>query len=158
MKPWMAWLLVRNNGVVMSGRYLREPAWTPSELFKQSLLEQNQRTGVEACTLGSVILFNESYMEVTDWAYQKVGPIEVILMVVMLAPMSFLLFIILNACSGLDRDPLFYNSVATIFCLPFIIWFGRILFKTFTGCTHYPVRLDRKSRWFMYSAITGKAV
>ncbi|WP_157643366.1 hypothetical protein [Burkholderia ubonensis] len=37
----MAWLLVRNNSIVMSGRYLREPAWTPSEQFNQSLLEKN---------------------------------------------------------------------------------------------------------------------
>ncbi|WP_157656093.1 hypothetical protein, partial [Burkholderia ubonensis] len=74
----MAWLLVRNNSIVMSGRYLREPAWTPSEQFNQSLLEKKRRSGADPCTLGSVIAFNESYMDVVDWAYQKVGPAEII--------------------------------------------------------------------------------
>ncbi|WP_198340633.1 hypothetical protein, partial [Burkholderia ubonensis] len=142
----MAWLLVRNNGVVMSGRYLREPSWTPSEQFNQSVLEKKRRTGVEPCTLGSVITFNENYMDVVDWAYQKVGPIEIISMIVMLAPMSFSSFVYLNTFSGWNKDPVFYNAVATIFCLPFLIWFSRILFMTFTGCTHYPVRLDRKNQ------------
>ncbi|CAM3497827.1 DUF6708 domain-containing protein [Burkholderia ubonensis] len=142
----MAWLLVRNNGIVMSGRYLREPAWTPSKQFNQSVLEKKRRTGVEPCTLGSIIEFNENYMDVVDWAYQKVGPIEIISMIVMLIPMSFSLFVYLNTFSGWNKDPIFYNTVATFFCLPFVIWFGRILFKTFTGCTHYPVRLDRKNQ------------
>ncbi|WP_157643700.1 hypothetical protein, partial [Burkholderia ubonensis] len=142
----MAWLLVRNNGVVMSGRYLCEPAWTPSEQFNQSLLEKKRRTGVEPSTLGSVIAFNENYMDVADWAYQKVGPAEIIWAVIILAEISFLSCVYLNTFSSWNEDPIFYNSVATIFCLPFVIWFSRILFKTFTGCTHYPVRLDRKNQ------------
>ncbi|WP_232443630.1 DUF6708 domain-containing protein [Burkholderia ubonensis] len=146
MKPWIAWLLVRNNGIVMSGRYLREPAWTPSEQFNQSLLEKKRRTGVEPSTLGSVIAFNENYMDVADWAYQKVGPAEIIWAVIILAEISFLSCVYLNTFSSWNEDPIFYNSVATIFCLPFVIWFSRILFKTFTGCTHYPVRLDRKNQ------------
>ncbi|WP_249190209.1 MULTISPECIES: DUF6708 domain-containing protein [unclassified Burkholderia] len=142
----MAWLLVRNNGIVMSGRYLREPAWTPSEKFNQSLLEKNRRTGVEPCTLGGVIAFNENYMDVVDWAYHKVGPAEMIWAVMMLVPTFFLFSFYFDAFVGRNPDPLFYNSVATTFCLPFVIWFSRSLFKTFTGCTHYPVRLDRKNQ------------
>ncbi|WP_244140569.1 DUF6708 domain-containing protein [Burkholderia sp. BCC1047] len=33
-----------------------------------------------------------------------------------------------------------------IFDFPFLLWFGRILYNTLTGYTHYPVRLDRKSQ------------
>ncbi|WP_232428266.1 DUF6708 domain-containing protein [Burkholderia ubonensis] len=146
MKPWIAWLLVRNNGIVMSGRYLREPAWTPSEQFNQSVLEKKRRTAAEPCTLGSVITFNENYMDVVDWAYHKVGPIEIIWIFAMLGPTLALFLFYGDTFSGRSPDPLFYNSVGTIFFLPFVIWFSRILFKTFTGCTHYPVRLDRKNQ------------
>ncbi|WP_321847504.1 DUF6708 domain-containing protein [Burkholderia diffusa] len=142
----MAWLLVRNNGIVMSGRYLREPAWTPSEQFNQFVLEKKRRSGAEPCTLGSVVAFNENYMEMVDWAYQKVGLVEVFSTFMMFGPMAYLISFYVDTFLGRNPDSLFYNSVATIACLPFVIWFSRILFKTFTGCTHYPVRLDRKNQ------------
>ncbi|WP_175976132.1 hypothetical protein [Burkholderia sp. BCC1047] len=78
MKSWMAWLSVRNNGMVMSGRYMNEPAWTPSEQFNQTLLEKERRNKATPCTLGSIISFNENYMDVVDWAYQKIGPFEIL--------------------------------------------------------------------------------
>ncbi|WP_232442554.1 DUF6708 domain-containing protein [Burkholderia ubonensis] len=151
MKNWMAWLLVRSNGLVMSGRYLREPVWTPSEQFNQSLLEKKRRTKVEPCTLGSVIAFNESYIDVVDWAYQKVGPLEIFWVFGML-------FIPWGAASGtwiFISDPwpddiymngLFAIIFMNVLSMPFFLWFARILYNTFTGCTHYPVRLDRKNQ------------
>ncbi|WP_230461648.1 MULTISPECIES: DUF6708 domain-containing protein [Burkholderia cepacia complex] len=151
MKNWMAWLLVRSNGLVMSGRYLREPVWTPSEQFNQSLLEKRRRTKVEPCTLGSVIAFNENYMDVVDWAYQKVGTLEIFWVFGML-------FIPWGAASGtwiFISDPwpddiymngLFAIIFMNVLSMPFFLWFARILYNTFTGCTHYPVRLDRKNQ------------
>ncbi|WP_232447538.1 DUF6708 domain-containing protein [Burkholderia ubonensis] len=151
MKNWMAWLLVRSNGLVMSGRYLREPVWTPSEQFNQSLLEKKRRTKVEPCTLGSVIAFNESYIDVVDWAYQKVGPLEIFWVFGML-------FIPWGAASGtwiFISDPwpddiymngLFAIIFMNVLSMPFFLWFARIIYNTFTGCTHYPVRLDRKNQ------------
>ncbi|WP_157655366.1 DUF6708 domain-containing protein [Burkholderia ubonensis] len=151
MKNWMAWLLVRSNGLVMSGRYLREPVWTPSEQFNQSLLEKRRRTKVEPCTLGSVIAFNENYMDVVDWAYQKVGPLEIFWVFGML-------FIPWGAASGtwiFISDPwpddIYMNGIFAIMfmnvlSMPFFLWFARILYNTVTGCTHYPVRLDRKNQ------------
>ncbi|WP_232441697.1 DUF6708 domain-containing protein [Burkholderia ubonensis] len=147
----MAWLLVRSNGLVMSGRYLREPVWMPSEQFNQSLLEKKRRTKVEPCTLGSVIAFNESYIDVVDWAYQKVGPLEIFWVFGML-------FIPWGAASGtwiFISDPwpddiymngLFAIIFMNVLSMPFFLWFARILYNTFTGCTHYPVRLDRKNQ------------
>ncbi|WP_232446088.1 DUF6708 domain-containing protein [Burkholderia ubonensis] len=143
----MAWLLVRNNGLVMSGRYLREPAWMPSEQFKESKLEQRNRSAVEPCTLGSVIAFNDSYMDLVDWAYQKVGPPEIIWTFVFSLSACLMAYIFIDTffVSPIP-DALFYSSVITAVFLPGVIWFSRILFKTFTGCTHYPVRLDRKNQ------------
>jgi hypothetical protein len=146
MRSWIAWLLVRSNGAVISGRYLREPTWTPSEQFKKSRLEQKQRTGVEPSTLGCVIAFNENYMDAVDWAYQKVGPIEIIWSFMMLGPTAFLASFYVDTLFGRNPDPFFYNSVESVFCLPFVFWFSRVLLNTFTGCTHYPVRLDRKNQ------------
>ncbi|MGY4730169.1 DUF6708 domain-containing protein [Burkholderia pyrrocinia] len=143
----MAWLLVRNNGIVMSGRYLREPEWTPSEQFNQSLLEKKRRTSVEPCTLGSVIAFNENYMDVVDWAYQKIGPPEIIWTFVFSLSVCLMAYIFVDAfLVSPIQDAIFYSSVVTAVFLPGTIWFSRILFKTFTGCTHYPVRLDRKNQ------------
>nr|WP_256253167.1 DUF6708 domain-containing protein [Burkholderia ubonensis] len=147
MKSWIAWLLVRNNGVVMSGRYLPEPAWTPSEQLNRSGLEQSQRYFVEPSTLGSVIEFNESYMDVVDWAYQKVGPVEIIWVFVFFLQAGFLAYLYVDTIFGQsNQNALFYNSFSTVAFLPGVIWFSRILYNTFTGCTHYPVRLDRKNQ------------
>jgi len=151
MKNWIAWLLVRSNGIVLSGRYLREPAWTPSEQFKQYRLDQKQRSTVEPCTLGSVISLNESYMDVVDWAYQKVGPPEIIWAFGMLFPPLSAM----RADWIFIRDPwpddlyvggLLAVGFISLLSVPFLLWFGRILYNTFTGCTHYPVRLDRKNQ------------
>ncbi|WP_157636936.1 hypothetical protein, partial [Burkholderia ubonensis] len=155
MKSWIAWLLVRNNGVVMSGRYLPEPAWTPSEQLNRSGLEQSQRYFVEPSTLGSVIEFNESYMDVVDWAYQKVGPVEIIWMFLGLFPLwlfgalGWSMFVT-NPPRSDEYDQIAYTILTMIIVgvsgIGGFIWFGRILYNTFTGCTHYPVRLDRKNQ------------
>ncbi|CAG4928532.1 DUF6708 domain-containing protein [Paraburkholderia saeva] len=155
MKHWIAWLLVRNNGIIMSGRYLREPAWTPSEQFKQNRLEQKHRSMVEPCTLGSVAAFNESYMDVVDWAYQKVGPPEILWIFLGVFPLWF--FVALSWSMfvthplGPDEYDQFAYTILTVLIVGSagiggLIWFGRILYNTFTGCTHYPVRLDRKNQ------------
>ncbi|WP_256258026.1 DUF6708 domain-containing protein [Burkholderia ubonensis] len=147
MKSWIAWLLVRNNGIVMSGRYLREPAWTPSEQFVKSRLYQRQRSMSEPCALGSVVALNENYIDVVDWAYQKVGPPEIIWVVVFFLQAGFLAYLYVDTIFGpSNQNALFYNSFATVAFLPGVIWFSRILYNTFTGCTHYPVRLDRKNQ------------
>lgn len=146
MNSWITSLLAYNNGMIMSGRYMQEPAWTPSELLLQSRLEKDRRSTPEPCSLGGIVQFNESYMDVVDWAYQKVGPPEVFWACLMAGPTLFLGSFYLDTFFGKNPDPFFYNSVATVFCLPFVLWFGRILYSTFTGCTHYPVRLDRKNQ------------
>jgi hypothetical protein len=147
MNDLIAWVLACNNGAVMSGRYLHEAAWTPSEQFGQYRLEQVQRSDAEPCTLGSVIKYNESYMDVTDWAYQKVGPAEVLWVSMLFGPACLIAYFYVDTLLGTaGPDPLFYNSVITAVFLPGVIWFSRIVFKTFTGCTHYPVRLDRKNQ------------
>ncbi|WP_157649762.1 hypothetical protein, partial [Burkholderia ubonensis] len=150
MKPWIAWLLVRNNGIVMSGRYLREPAWTPSEQFNQSMLGKERRTSVEPCTLGSAIAFNESYMDVVDWAYQKLGPIEIVWAFGMLflpcsAAWDTWIFVT-GPWSGDLYMKFLLVIITNVLSMPFLLWFVRILYNTFTGCTHYPVRLDRKNQ------------
>lgn len=146
MSSWIASLLAYNNGMVMSGRYLPEPAWTPSEQFNNSPLHQEQRSATEPCTLGSVIAFNENYMDVVDWAYQKVGLVEILWAFAFCGPVGILTYFYVDTYLGTAPDPLFYNSVITVLLLPIVIWFGGILYSTFTGCTHYPVRLDRKNQ------------
>ncbi len=151
MRPWIEWLLVRNNGVVMSGRYLKEPPWKPSEAFKRERLKQKQHAGYEPRTLGGVVSFNENYMDVVDWAYQKVGPPEVFWIFGMLyMPMSALRMVvdfILNPWSAdLYVGGLWSLVFVCLLTAPFFFWFGRILYYTFTGYTYYPVRLDRKNQ------------
>ncbi|WP_232436576.1 DUF6708 domain-containing protein [Burkholderia ubonensis] len=151
MKPWITWLLVRNNGLVMSGRYLREPAWTPSEQFNQSLLGKKRRSGADPCTLGSVIAFNESYMDVVDWAYQKIGSAEIIWAFAMFCCPVFSIWLIWSFIERPWSGELFMGGLLAVvvmntLSMPFLLWFARILYNTFTGCTHYPVRLDRKNQ------------
>jgi hypothetical protein len=151
MRSWIGWLLVRSNGAVMSGRYLREPAWAPSDQFKKSRLDRKQRTGVEPCTLGCVIAFNENYMDVIDWAYQKVGTAEVIWTFLMLVlpcatTASAWFFVSDPWTDDVYMGGLLLVIFSNIWALLHLLWFGRILLNTFTGCTHYPVRLDRKNQ------------
>ncbi|WP_321847503.1 DUF6708 domain-containing protein [Burkholderia diffusa] len=147
MKPWIAWLLVRNNGLVMSGRYLSEPAWLPSEQFKERKLEKEDGSTVVPCTLGSVIAFNESHMDLVDWSYHKIGPLEIIWTFVFSLSVCLIAYVCIDTfLVSSIQDSLFYSSVVVAVFFPGAIWFSRILFMTFTGCTHYPVRLDRRNQ------------
>ncbi|WP_157634169.1 hypothetical protein [Burkholderia ubonensis] len=152
----MAWLLVRNNGIVMSGRYLREPAWTPSEQFNQSLLEKKGRSGAVPCTLGSVIAFNENYMEIVDWAYQKVGLVEVISIFMMFGPMAYLFSFYVDTFSGRNPDPLFYNSVQLFFA--FLSSSGSVgsYSRHSPGARTIPFAWIERTRWSTCSATTGR--
>jgi hypothetical protein len=151
MKSWMASFQLRINGAVMSGRYLPEVPWVPSKQFEASRLVQIQRSSGEPCTLGSVISFNESYMDLTDWSYQKVGPVEIVWIT---CAFAFPLVVIGDVVDLIYYPPgriNFIPSILTtiftfILSLPLSLVLGRILFYTFTGHTHYPVRLDRKNQ------------
>ncbi|WP_232439073.1 DUF6708 domain-containing protein [Burkholderia ubonensis] len=151
MNSWMTWLLTRNSDLVMSGRYMREPAWTPSEQFKKTRLDQRQCSSNEPCTLGGVIEFNETYMDVVDWSYQKVGPFEVILTFLLLAfPYGVARIAWIFFSDPWPDDVYVGGLLATIFVIALgmlhVIWFGCVAFNVFTGFTHYPVRLDRKNK------------
>ncbi len=146
MMRWIKSLLAYNNGMVMSGRYMQEPAWAPSIALLKSGLDKNCRLHIEPNNLGGVINFNETYMDIVDWSYQKVGPLEILFLFFAAGPIYFASLFYVDTFTGRNPDPVFYNSVVTFFCLPFVLWCGRILWNSLSGCTHYPVRLDRKNQ------------
>ncbi|OJA40454.1 hypothetical protein BGV47_07270 [Burkholderia ubonensis] len=94
-------------------------------------------------------------MDVVDWAYQKVGPVEIIWMFLGLFPLwlfgalGWSMFVT-NPPRSDEYDQIAYTILTMIIVgvsgIGGFIWFGRILYNTFTGCTHYPVRLDRKNQ------------
>lgn len=152
MKPWMQKLLAGNNSVIMSGRDLAGPPWTPSEKLLETRLPQKQSTGYEAGSLGNILTYNKSYMDVVDWAYPKLGPLEVFLgFIFLLFPIIFVgVVFMLRKHIPDDSEQIFYSYVLiclNIFvCICSTAWLGRALLKTLTGYTHYPVRLDRKNQ------------
>lgn len=62
----------------------------------------------------------------------------------------YIVYIIKTNPKPQEADQLFYSFLVVILAITFFIastlWLGRVLLKSFTGYTHYPVRLDRKNQ------------
>ncbi|MFP3710336.1 hypothetical protein SB783_40845, partial [Paraburkholderia sp. SIMBA_009] len=90
-------------------------------------------------------------MDVVDWAYQKLGPTEIIWLVGMLmlplVSIGDIWDFMKHPPESSDLIPAMLTTIFTcVLSLPFLMVLGPILHGTFTGCTHYPVRLDRKNQ------------
>jgi hypothetical protein len=145
------WLTERNDGFVMSGRPMYEPNWEPGDGLSISTLDPKVPIDMEPVTLGSVIAMNETYMDVTDWAYMKLGLFEVfwsfmgLMPAVFLSHIAWVTYVVVPPGRNALADTAIFIFMMILF-LPSVVWFGWSMFKTATGYTHYPVRLDRKKQ------------
>jgi len=116
-----------------------------TEQDRKYQLKQDEKLEVEPYAGISIIKINSTYLEVVDKFFPMKGGATGFVGLILLGLMAFVLFLWFLVVTGEDADSFFAASTTIMFSPIFAFGLWGI-FKESFAYTHYPIRLNRKTR------------
>ena len=134
------------------GLIFKYPVNRPLAQFEKDLqLKPKEKLKIEPFYQLSVIRMNSTYLESIDKFYSWKGALTGFLLIPIVMFAGFLGYIAIDAIpqiSTSDDGRFYFWAIAGVsaLVLPFLYWLVRLLHKESFAWTHYPIRLNRKTR------------
>jgi hypothetical protein len=123
-----------------------------TDLEAQERLKQGQRLDVVPVYQLSVIRMNSTFLEIADKYYGLKGVLTTaalsaaIVMTIGYLVYAFMLYLSADAAKYSSSDAAFVSVMTTLILAPLLVFVSWLLLKESFAYTHYPVRLNRKTR------------